>query len=104
MTDENRRENLELKNECFCKSIWFKEFLIKTIAVFVGVYCALSLFTALHKPPMLPCPFAKHPMMRPAVHCHHHFHGQKRFNGDYKYRKDLNNKISPDKIKLEIKE
>ena len=104
MTNEN---NNEVKNEtckCFCKSEWFKKFITKTLAVFVGTYCALSLFAALHKPPMPPCPFARGPMMRPAMHCHHHhFHGQKDFRGDFYHKKIMKERIAPDKVKVEVK-
>ena len=103
MTNEN---NIEVKNEtckCFCQSEWFKKFLTKALAVFVGTYCALSLFAALHKPPMPPCPFAKGPMMRPAMHCHHHhFHGQKDFRRDFHHKKMMKERIAPDKVKVEV--
>ena len=70
MTDENKIEVKEAKT-CFCQSEWFKKFLTKTLAVFVGTFCALSLFSALHRPKMPPCPYK---MMRPAIGCQHHFH------------------------------
>ena len=77
MTEENKieRVNVEVKEEtckCFCKSEWFKKFLIKTLAVFIGTFSALSLFAALHKPPMIkPVPYG---MKRPC-HCQmYHFH------------------------------
>lgn len=105
MTEENKIEKLETKNECFCKSIWFKEFLVKTLAVFVGVYCALSLFAALHKPPMPRCPFPHGGMMRPPIHCHHHhFNHHHKFKKECYHKKMMNKAINPDKIKVEIKE
>ena len=70
MTEENKI--VEVKNECFCQTKWFKRFLITATGTFVGAFCALSLFAALHKPPMPPCPFGPRAMMRPPVHCHHH--------------------------------
>ena len=73
MTEENRIEVKEENCKCFCKSEWFRKFLVKTLAVFVGTFSALSLFAALHKPPMPPCPYGHRAMMRPPVHCHHHF-------------------------------
>ena len=79
MTEENKI--VEVKNECLCQSKWFKKFLVKALAVFVGTYCALSLFAALHKPPMPPCPYGK--MMRPPIHQMHHmkkFDKQKKFD------------------------
>ena len=79
MTDENKI--VEVKKECFCQSKWIKKFLITTSGTFVGVFCALSLFAALHKPPVPPCPFGHARMMRPPVHCHHHFDRQAR--GDF---------------------
>lgn len=73
MSEEKKIETVEVKKECFCKSEWFKKFLTKTLAVFVGTFSALSLFAALHKPPMPPCPYGHRAMMRPAMHCHHYF-------------------------------
>lgn len=60
MSDENKNLDIqEVKEEkkCFCKSEEFKKFLIVTFGSFVGVFLALSLFAALHKPPM---PIAPH--------------------------------------------
>lgn len=51
--------------ECFCKSKGFRNFLTIALGSFVGVFCALSLFAALHKPPMPPHAFGFH-------HPHHH--------------------------------
>ena len=42
------------KCDCFCKSEGFRKFIITALGTFVGVYMALSLFSAIHKPPM-PC-------------------------------------------------
>ena len=48
-------ENETIKNEtCFCKSEGFKKFVVVSLGTFVGGFCAISLFTALHKPPMMP--------------------------------------------------
>lgn len=69
MTEENK--NLEeQKCNCFCQSKSFKKFLVIACGTFVGVYAALSLFAAIHKPPMpmpvAPCPCAGyHQMVRP---------------------------------------
>ena len=52
MSEEKIIETKECK--CFCKSEGFRNFLITALGTFVGVYFALSLFTAIHKPPM-PC-------------------------------------------------
>ncbi|MBE7703468.1 MAG: hypothetical protein E7Z89_05390 [Cyanobacteria bacterium SIG28] len=72
MSDENRIETRKETCECFCRSEWFKKFVTKTLAVFVGVFSALSLFAALNKPPVPPCPCA-YKMMRPPMAYHHHF-------------------------------
>ena len=72
IVSENEGGNMEEKCTCFCKSEWFKKFLTKTLAVFVGTFSALSLFAALHKPPMPPCPYGHRAMMRPPMHCHYH--------------------------------
>lgn len=52
MTDEKKLE--ETKN-CICTSKGFRKFLIVTFGSFFGVFFALSLYGALHKPPV-PCP------------------------------------------------
>jgi len=87
MTDENKNEIKKENVGCFCKSEWFKKFLTKALAVFVGTYCALSLFAALHRPPMPPCPFANGHMKRP---CHHKMHHYKNFD---KQRADYHRKM-----------
>lgn len=52
MTDEIK--NVEEKEcKCFCSSKGFKKFIVTALGTFVGVFCALSLFAALHKPPMI---------------------------------------------------
>jgi len=84
MTDEIKTEEKECK--CFCHSKAFKKFLTIALGTFVGVYCALSLFAALHRPPVMPpaagpygfggmrgCPCQIH---------HHHFDKMKRFDKD----------------------
>ena len=38
-----------------------KKFVVVALGTFVGVYAALSLFVATHRPPMRPCPM----MVRP---------------------------------------
>ena len=85
MSDENK--NLEVQEikekKCFCKSEEFKKFLIVTFGSFVGVFLALSLFAALHKPPMPIVPHHFGP--RPAIE--HQFRGD--FDGPraHKYHK-----------------
>lgn len=76
MSNENYTVEVR-EDKCFCKSKGFKKFLINALGSFVGVFLALSLFAALHKPPMpmpMPCPCGcqggyHHVMMR-----HHHNH------------------------------
>ena len=102
MTNENN--NLEIKTECFCKSKWFKKILSSALGTFIGVFCALSLFAALHKPPVMHCPFVYGPKMHPPVmHCKHHFKHQYRHDKDFRYKKMKNNTIAPDRVKVEVK-
>ncbi len=57
MSDETKVLN-EVKDECACKCEFckcIKKILAIAIGTFVGFYCALSLFFALHRPPMPPC-------------------------------------------------
>ena len=78
MSDENKNlEVQEIKEEkkCFCKSEEFKKFLIVTFGSFVGVFLALSLFAALHKPPMPIVPHHFGP--RPAIEHSTNTKGQK---------------------------
>lgn len=74
MTEEQK---LEVKEQCKCGCICHNEFFQRTVAVaigsFVGVFCAISLFAALHKPPM-PCPMKQmHPQMRPPIEYRGHY-------------------------------
>lgn len=102
MTDENKI--VEVKQECFCQSKGFRKFLTIALGSFVGVFCALSLFAALHKPPMPHCPFAYGKMMRPAMHCnHHHFNHHRGMTGDFHHKKIMKDRIAPDKVKVEVK-
>ena len=61
------------ENECLCKSKGFRKFLIVSLGSFVGVFCALNLFCALHKPPvpMNPYMFPIHPKMHHGMMKHH---------------------------------
>ena len=52
MCDENKTETTEQKT-CFCQNKYFKKFLVVALGSFVGVYLALSLFAACHKPPCM---------------------------------------------------
>ena len=103
MTDEIKNvEQTEVK--CLCQSKGFRKFLVIASGTFVGVFCALSLFAALHKPPMMyPGQFKGH-MMRPA-HCHcqyQNFHKGKHMHKcefkkqmHKKFEKQFENKVSP---------
>lgn len=79
----------ETKCNCFCNSKAFKKFVTIALGTFAGVYMALSLFTAIHKPPMpCPCHFG-HPMYTQGQFRHHKdFHGKK-FHKEFKESKDL---------------
>ena len=57
MSEENSS-----KEECLCKRKEFKGFLVVAFGSFVGVFCALSLFCALHKPAMPPMLYPQMPM------------------------------------------
>lgn len=83
MSDEIKIEE-EKKCDCICHSKGFRKFLTVAAGTFVGVYLALSLFAAIHKPPMpvpmqAPCP-CQQMMFR------HHFgpqHFDREFRGDF---------------------
>ncbi len=73
MTEEMNTEVKTEKCNCLCHSEGFRKFIVVALGSFVGVFCALSLFAALHKPPMIaPCPF-KGPMMHPQMYHGQHF-------------------------------
>lgn len=106
MYDLNRRNEMgseiEKKEECFCKSKYFKKFLTVATGSFVGVYCAICLFVALHRPPMM------HPMMHSEAMmphnpmtcncpCHH-----KEMKKKMKYKNFEKNRYSPAEQKPEI--
>ena len=82
VTTETKEEH-----KCFCQSKGFRKFLVIALGTFVGVYSALCLFAALHKPPMPPQGFeygAGAPVP-PAIQCpcrHHMKHFDKAFRGD----------------------
>ena len=95
MAEEKNVENKEIKHECICHSKGFRKFLTIALGTFVGVYCALSLFAALHRPPMMPpCPCARDFGPRHAVQCpckcqHHNFDKQKNFKGEPQHLKKI---------------
>ena len=80
MTEEINQENQKEKCNCICCSEGFRDFLKIALGSFVGVFLALTLFAALHKPPMMPHNFGPH-MMCPCMHCHHGMY--KKFGGDF---------------------
>ena len=79
-------EEEKCETKCFCQSKAFRKFLVIALGTFVGVYAALSLFAATHRPPMMrPCPMAfggPAPMMAPAHFHKHHHHFSKEYKGD----------------------
>ena len=79
MSDEIKNVE-EKETKCFCQSKGFRKFLTIALGTFVGVYCALSLFAALHRPPMFrPMPYGG---MRgcPVQMMHHHYVKGDRFD------------------------
>ena len=64
MTEEIKTEVKQEECKCFCRSEGVKKFAIVALGTFVGVYSALCLFAALHRPP---CPGPFYPGMRPPV-------------------------------------
>ena len=89
MTEELNQEIKEEKQcKCLCCSEGFRDFLKIAAGSFVGVFFALTLFAALHKPPMSPCHFRG--MMKPPIH--HGCYFKKHHHGDFS------------KMKLEHKE
>jgi hypothetical protein len=69
MSDEIREEQKGTEEcKCICQSKAFRKFLVIALGSFVGVFCALSLFAALHRPPMpAPCPCGIEMGMRPPI-------------------------------------
>lgn len=70
MSEENRYEHERRhEHDCICKSMGFRKFLVVALGSFVGVFCALCLFCALHKPPMM-MPYAMNPMFAAPMGAH----------------------------------
>ena len=88
----SEQKNVEVEKKecnCFCKSEGFRNFVVIALGTFAGVYMALSLFTAIHKPPMpCPCKFM-HPM---PMHMQGHF----RHHGDFKKMEKYNKEFKGD--------
>ena len=80
MSEEIKK--VEEKCCCVCKFVKCEEckkFLIVALGTFVGAFCALSLFFALHKPPMMGPHHGHHmrhggPMMERGFGHRHHAH------------------------------
>lgn len=88
MTEEIKNVEQQEKT-CVCQSKLFKKFLVIATGSFVGVFCALSLFAALHKPPMMHPAMFHHHMKKPMpCHCKGHFYGHK-FKHDGMHKKHI---------------
>ena len=102
--DENNHEHDE---KCFCKSKGFKKFLTIALGTFVGVYCALCLFSALHKPPMIMGPqggFGGAPIARPCpCKTMHHYH-IKHNNLEPREMQDAHGRTAPFEVQGPINE
>lgn len=98
MSEENKI--VEEHHKCLCESKGFRKFLIVAGGTFVGVFLALSLFAALHKPPMMqPVPFGG-PMMRPCpCGCHHY---SRVHNFERGYRGDCHKKMVKERCDKKI--
>ena len=88
MSDE-QKVTIETKEEhkCFCQSKGFRKFLVIALGTFVGVYSALCLFTALHRPmmpPQGPCPYfgMRHGCPCRMIEHRHHHNFVKEFKAD----------------------
>ena len=83
---EEIKNTEEKEKTCFCQSKAFRNFLTIAFGTFVGVYCALCLFAALHRPPMMPPMRGFHNGGCPIqiMHHKHHFDKTTRANrGDF---------------------
>ena len=76
MSDEIKTTE-EKETKCFCQNKSFRKFLTIALGTFVGVYCALSLFAALHRPPIMPPPYAFQNRGCPIQMMHHRHHFDK---------------------------
>lgn len=74
MSDEIKTVEVT-EHKCLCQSKGFRKFLINTAATFLGVFLALSLFAAMHKPPVImPMGPGMYGGMR-GCPCHHFMNG-----------------------------
>lgn len=98
--DDHNHEQKD--NKCFCQSKGFRKFLTIALGTFVGVYFALCLFSALHKPPMMMRPadsfrgYGSAPIAKPCpcnrIMHHHHF---KHNHGGEMTTPDTNGRTTP---------
>ena len=104
MTEEVKVTNEENKNEnkCFCQNKAFRKFLVIALGTFVGVYGALTLFAATHRPPMMPpCAgfrgFNPPPVVMMQCPCRHkhHFGKFQKFDKKQFNHADRNQKGAP---------
>ena len=72
----------EKKCTCLCQSEYFKKFSCIALGTFVGGFCAISLFAALNKPPMMM------PMPMGGMHKYHHHHQMMHKDFGHKHHKD----------------
>ena len=100
MTEEMNQEIREEKKcTCICCSEGFRDFLKIALGSFVGVFLALTLFAALHKPPMPPCHFGH--MMPPCIHHMQQFNKGPR--GDFqKFRMEKGNFDKRIPVRVEV--
>ena len=99
MSEENK---IIVEEKCFCKSKFFRHFAAITLGTFVGGFCALNLFAALNKPPMMPMG----PMMGGSMMGHHMMapmggHHFKKHGCDCPCHKKMMKKMMEDKVKLQ---
>lgn len=106
----NENYNVEVKEEkcnCFCHSKGFRKFLIHALGSFVGVFFALTLFAALHKPPMMMppmpmgCPCGCHGGYHVMMKHHHHFDGAPRGEFHKKMMKERFEGKAPVKVEID---
>ena len=100
MTEEMIKETKKEECNCFCKSEGFRNFIVVATGTFVGVFCAISLFAALHKPPkMIPmnphfaqpyviqhvqgCPIQEMHKFHHGMKPHHKFDGPRHHHHDF---------------------
>ena len=89
----------EKETKCICQNETVRKVFVIALGTFIGVYAALSLFAATHRPPMMrPCPMgfgAPAPMAAPCPFQRHH-HFDKKFAGDKKeFHKVINGPEGP---------